>query len=353
VVVDVNSAPEQVSAYVKEHAARGLDHVKELVGGEGEAVLSLIAGVSENEAAYSPAAGEFSISQVVQHLNGSIERGIERLKTLTSGRPFVYEGPRIGPGSIPPDAPKTFAAARDAFAKGVDAVMAVLDAADPKVGLDLTSEHATFGPFNWLEWAVYSHHVHPHDHVLQIVKIKEALERRRQRVQQVRAAIRDQTALPTAELKARLSRESDSILALSEGLSEEEASFSPAEGEWSVSLVMQHLVGGYQRNRERIALLSSGRPYAGPPPVPGTLPDKPLGSFAEVRRLFVEARDAILDLLEKAGPSANLELTTEHSAFGSMNWREWCVFTLDFHARDHRGQIEKIKTALEQGAGRA
>ena len=55
---------------------------------------------------------------------------------------------------------------------------AALDKADPSVGLDLTTNHAQYGPFNWLEWALYSHHVHPHDHVGQIEEIKRALDER-------------------------------------------------------------------------------------------------------------------------------------------------------------------------------
>ena len=41
------------------------------------------------------------------------------------------------------------------------------------MGLDLTADHAEYGPFNWLEWAVYSHHVHTHDHVGHVAELRE------------------------------------------------------------------------------------------------------------------------------------------------------------------------------------
>ncbi len=177
-VVDINAGPEQVRAYVKQQAAKGLAHVKALVHGEGDAIIALIADLSDDAAAFSPGPGGFSVLQVVQHVNGSFERSIDRLKTLTGGRPFVYEVPRAGPGSIPSDAPESFGETCDAFIAGMAGVMAVLEAADPKVGLELTWDHVSFGPFNWIEWAVYSHHVHAHDHRVQIEKIKTALDER-------------------------------------------------------------------------------------------------------------------------------------------------------------------------------
>lgn len=345
-VVDVNAPPQQVAAYVKAEAARGLEHARALVKGEGDAIIELIAGLGESDAAFSPAPGEFSTAQVIQHLNGSFERSLDRLRTLIAGRPFVYDGPRIGPGSLPAEPPATFAETRDAFVKGMADVLALLGAADPAVGLDVTSDHVNYGPFNWLQWAVYSHHVHSHDHVLQLGAIKAALQERRERLERLKARIREIARLPAPELKQRLSREAATILALTEGLSEADAAFAPAEGEWSVSQVMQHLVGSYQRNRVRIAALVAGRTYEGPPTVPGTLPDRPLGSLAAVRAIFSDARDTILDLLDRADPDASLDLTTDHSAFGSLNWREWCAFTLEFHTSDHRAQIEQIKAAL-------
>ena len=177
-MVNVNAGPEAVRAYVREQASRGLQHVRSLVRADLEEVLRLIEGLDEEQAAFSPGQGEFSVSQVIQHLNGSFQRSKQRLETLSSGRPWQNSGPGPGPGSIPEPAPASFAEAREEFRRGASNVLSVLDRADPEVGLELTAEHPTFGAFNWLEWAVYSHHVHTHDHIGQIRQIESALAHR-------------------------------------------------------------------------------------------------------------------------------------------------------------------------------
>jgi hypothetical protein len=69
----------------------------------------------------------------------------------------------------------SFSDLRRAYIDGMAGVLAVVRQADPQRGLDLAADHATFGPFNWLGWAVYSHHVHTHDHIGQIENIRKAL----------------------------------------------------------------------------------------------------------------------------------------------------------------------------------
>jgi hypothetical protein len=170
----------------------------------------------------------------------------------------------------------------------------------------------------------------------------EADERR----ERMRRYIGEQVAQGPAHLRALLIEESEKVLGLTAALSEADAAFQPAPEEWSTSQVLQHLVGSYSRNRERIALLSAGRAYDGPPSRPGQLPERPLGPFAEVRRLYAEARDAIVSLVDSADPTSNLQLTTDHAVFGAMNWPEWAVFTLHVHARAHVDQIEKNLAAL-------
>jgi hypothetical protein len=171
-VVRFDAGREAVRAYVTEQAALGLAHVTSLVKHEGDAIMASIVDLTEAEGSLSPGPDQFSALQVLQHLNGSFERSIDRLKTLSSGQTWTSKGPGVGPGSIPKDATTSFVEARRQFSQGTDAVLAILRDADPVRGLDLMAPHAAFGDFNWLQWAVYSHHVHTHDHVGQLGQIR-------------------------------------------------------------------------------------------------------------------------------------------------------------------------------------
>lgn len=162
-VVRVDAGRDAVRAYVQEQASQGLDHVRALVGADTARMVSLIEDLSEEQGTQAPAPGEWSIAEVLVHLNTSLERSRARLETMSSGREWTNP-----PGAGQPDdseAYRTFADLRREYIEGMAAISAVLDGADPGRGLDLTADHAQYGLFNWLEWAVYSHHVHTHDHI--------------------------------------------------------------------------------------------------------------------------------------------------------------------------------------------
>lgn len=162
-----------VVAYVREQSAQGLEHVKALVKAEGEAILAAVEGLTEEEGNFSPGPGEFSALQALQHLNGNYDRSIDRLSTLSSGRAWsAPSGGPVGPGNIPENASTSFIEARAQFAAGLAGVLAVLEAADGTRGLELTTPHPAYGDFNWLQRAVYSHHVHTHDHVGQLQQLR-------------------------------------------------------------------------------------------------------------------------------------------------------------------------------------
>ncbi|HLF76755.1 MAG TPA: DinB family protein [Dehalococcoidia bacterium] len=176
-VVRLDAGREAVRAYVAEQALLGKEHVISLVRTEGDAIAASITDLTDEQGSAEPAPGEFSALQVLQHLNGSFERSIDRLKTLSASQPWTNRGAPAGSGSIPGDATSSFVEARRQFLEGTEAVLAVLEAADEARGLDVTATHAGFGDFNWLEWATYSHHVHTHDHVGQLAEIRAAVRK--------------------------------------------------------------------------------------------------------------------------------------------------------------------------------
>ncbi|MBM2811944.1 MAG: hypothetical protein HW416_2703 [Chloroflexi bacterium] len=180
-VVNVHSGAKSVRAYIKEQAALGLDHVKALIEADRDAIIAMTADVTEAEADFQPAEAEFSISKAVQHLNLSFERSQARLRAMTAGKDFVWNGPPARAGGLPGQPAASFAEARSQFIAGESELLSILDAATPGDHLDLLANHVEFGSMNWLEWATYSHHVHTHDHVDQIARLKTEIEDQRAR----------------------------------------------------------------------------------------------------------------------------------------------------------------------------
>jgi hypothetical protein len=178
-VVRLDAGREAIREYVRQQAGLGLNHVKAQIRADRDAIVAVAAGLSDDEANFRPSDDEYSVLQVLQHLNGSFERSADRLSTLSSGRSWLNTGPAPGPGNIPAYADSDYAEVYRHFVEGEDRILVILDQAGPGVGLNLTADHAQYGPFNWLEWAVYSHHVHTHDHVGQIEQLGAAIEARK------------------------------------------------------------------------------------------------------------------------------------------------------------------------------
>jgi len=165
---------DRMRAYVKENAAQGVPHVLGLARAEWQRFEALIADLTEEEAAAHPLPGEWSISQVVHHLTFSHAANVARIAALSLGEAF--DGPLTQAGSLPDRSEPTFADIRRAFLRLVADATRVIEAADPSAHLDLTADHAFFGPYNWLDWAVHMH-VHVRDHIAQVEKICAALNK--------------------------------------------------------------------------------------------------------------------------------------------------------------------------------
>ena len=171
-VVRLDEGRDAIRAYVSEHASRGLAHVIDLVTDDNNRILTLIGDLTEDEANAVTPADEWRVFDAMRHLSAGIDRSRARLETLSSGRAFV--APPAQAGQMGAEY-ASFSELRSAYIDGMAAILAVLRKADATVGLELSAEHAAFGPFNWLEWALFSHHVHAHDHAGQIENIRRAL----------------------------------------------------------------------------------------------------------------------------------------------------------------------------------
>lgn len=168
----------------------------------------------------------------------------------------------------------------------------------------------------------------------------------------VRAYVKENAAQGPDHVISLARAEWQRLGALISDIGEEEATARPIPDEWSITEVLRHLTLSHSGNIDRIASMSKGEAFVGPPPVPGALPANPPATFAELRRNFLDLIERAVDVIEKADPEAHLDLTADHVAFGAYTWLEWATH-MHVHARDHIGQIEKIKQALEASRRRA
>jgi hypothetical protein len=174
-VVDLNDTLA-VQTYVREQAAKGRDHVIGLVRGDRDAMMALIDDLTPEEADTRIDGGEeYSVSMIIQHLNLSLARSRQRIRELASGIQFVTPPGSGRGGGLPEVLDDDFDRVRGIFRDGEDGILTVLEATAPDSPTVLTAPHAQYGPFNWLQWAAYSHHAHTSDHVHQIAKIKAVL----------------------------------------------------------------------------------------------------------------------------------------------------------------------------------
>jgi hypothetical protein len=171
-VVKLTDGKHAVRAYVHGEAAQGLEHVLSLVTGDNDRVMGLIGDLTEEEGTTVTPADIWTVADALRHMASSLDRSRNRLETMTGGREWV--NPPVAGGSTSVTE-TSFVELRRKYSDGMAAIIGVLSKADEKTGVELTADHAEYGPFTWLEWAVYSHHVHTHDHVGQLEAIRKAL----------------------------------------------------------------------------------------------------------------------------------------------------------------------------------
>ena len=129
------------------------------------------------------------------------------------------------------------------------------------------------------------------------------------------------------------------------GVSEEQAAFHPAEGDWSIAEVVHHVVGGSRGTARVIERLAEGET---PPETVRTDPARePAGaSFEELRRDLAADSVNFASLASRLPEPPSLEGTHPHMFFGDLHCRAWYLFQR-VHDQDHAGQI----AAIQQAAG--
>jgi hypothetical protein len=160
--------------------------------------------------------------------------------------------------------------------------------------------------------------------------------------QQVIGYVKHQASKPTADLLGLVDRAAGWIEKSLEGVSESQARFCSAPGEWSIADVLRHVGTSMRGTARLVSALAAGEKadVKGIAPVVEAGPE----TLAELRRgvaqSYDEVRAAVLAIPEGAAPGA----TAYHPFFGDLTCREWAAFVY-VHSRDHADQIEKVKGA--------
>jgi DinB superfamily len=159
-------ARQQVVGYLKHQAAKSTSDLLVLVDRAAGWIEQSLAGMSESQARFRPSPDEWSVADVLRHVDASM-RGTARLVTaLAAGENASAKM------ADPPidDAPKTLAELRSGVAESFDEVRAAV-AAIPDGPAAATAFHPFFGDLNCKEWAAFVY-VHSRDHADQIDKVK-------------------------------------------------------------------------------------------------------------------------------------------------------------------------------------
>ena len=143
-------------------------------------------------------------------------------------------------------------------------------------------------------------------------------------------------------IKSAVRKGQEQLLAVIDGISEEQASFKPDADTWSVVEVLRHVVDGKRRNAAGCAALARGETRGGEAQTGRTGEELP--SLAAARSALEASHGELVAAVASFSPATNLEARYEHPWFGLLNCQEWAVFQR-IHDGDHAAQIEQVKAA--------
>jgi len=149
--------------------------------------------------------------------------------------------------------------------------------------------------------------------------------------------------LSDTEIKSYVSEGCFRVMSDLESLSGEQATWKPAETEWSAAQVGDHVAIATGVMCNITGLLAKGQAVSDadwdpPPQFKGDALD-----VGDVRKRLGELPACTDRLFDEGVKTDRLDVTANNSLLGDMHWREWFYF-LGVHANDHVGQIEKLRS---------
>lgn len=129
-----------------------------------------------------------------------------------------------------------------------------------------------------------------------------------------------------------------------DGVSDTQAEYSPAPGEWTTKEVVTHFLMATASVNDQIRRLTSGQEVG---QLASAAPDERPGETPSVTELSAETTgifNEIAALTRELEGNANLDKQFPHPAFGQLNILQWIAFQR-LHGMDHMQQIDKNKAA--------
>ena len=160
-------ARQQVVSYVKHQASKSTADLLGLVDRAAGWIEKSLEGVSESQAQFCPAPGEWCIADVLRHVDASMRGTARVVESLAGGEKADLRGIE----AVAEAGPETLAELRDGVAQSFDDVRAAVAAIPEGAASGATAYHPFFGDLTCKEWAAFVY-VHSRDHADQIQKAK-------------------------------------------------------------------------------------------------------------------------------------------------------------------------------------
>lgn len=173
-------APEdvrkRVRSYIVHNATKELAELRGVVQKGHEQVMSVSAGLSDEQSTFTPAPDEWSVLDVFQHVvaakNGTVRLAVALARGEAPPR-VGGEGEERRQDGMTGKTYATLDEARAAAQAAHDELIAFLDNVAGGANLEATFPHFLFGELNCREWAAFQR-VHDGDHAGQIEQILAA-----------------------------------------------------------------------------------------------------------------------------------------------------------------------------------
>ena len=165
-------------------------------------------------------------------------------------------------------------------------------------------------------------------------------------IDSVRTSLLAASEQPFAMLRPTLGEAHGALVQALEGVSEEQAAFTPAIGEgedaWGIAEVLRHLASVEVIMANRVRQLGQGEVLNLQATYPGFMESVETRRLPELVDIVGRSYEALLAAVGEVEGNERLDTMDAHRRFGELNCRGW-VAMHTLHVQDHARQIGKIK----------